>query len=260
MEPGKIYRLEDEGNAILAFGVMESTQKYTSIPKEEGIGVELATGKVVTITEYPDYVYSFENLTPVELENFSKYYSLLQKLKQPKRVLTISGKSRSGKDTLAEWVIQSDGDFYQTALGDPIRSVQKVIYGESDSKNRDDLIMIGQGMRAKDEHVWIKVWLRKAIESISSNEYMKFIVSDVRQPNEFSFFKSLGAFSVRIDANEEKRKFMIAKADGEEALDEKLLNDETESHVENFETDLVIYNNYNESYELEMDKVAQRLR
>lgn len=40
-------------------------------------------------------------------------------------------------------------------------------------------------------------------------------------------------------------------------MDKKLLNDETESHV--IDTDIIISNKYDKTYENEMDKVIDRL-
>lgn len=253
LEVGNIYK---EGRkVVLVFGLAE---RDTFLGQAlDGIGVNLNTGDVDVVGEYADKVYYFSELNEVQLLNFSTYYPVLVKiLKSP--ILSISGKARSGKDTLATRV-SGTLHYNITALGDPIKKIHKIVYGNSDKKDREGLIIIGQGMREKDPHIWIKIWLRSVIKMLLNGDERGLIITDVRQPNEFSFFKSVGALTVRIDSNEEKRKEIIAKIDGEEALKDELLNDETESHVATFKTDLLIYNEYDSSFNDEIMRVVDEL-
>lgn len=258
MDAGKIYA--SNGKAVLIFGVAEAPV-YTGADlwSETGIGVDLETGKVSTI-ESGTEVYRFSDLSKSQLENFSHFFSIYNRMSRG--IVTLSGKARSGKDTLADYLVENspeDKDYSKTALGNPIKEICTVLYGNSAKKNREALIMIGQGLRAKEPHIWILTWLRHAIESFAYEESSKLVVTDVRQPNEFSFFKSLGALTVRIDADEVKRREMLTKVDGESALDDALLNDETESHVSTFDTDIVLFNTYDAFYTVSMESVLERL-
>lgn len=258
MDAGKIYTAG--GKVVLVFGVATiPIYEGSSMIMDVGVGVDLNTGKVTTI-EHATEVHRFSELGKVELENFSHFFSIFNKMSSG--VVTISGKARSGKDTLADYLIENspeDAVYSKTALGNPIKAVHKVLYGHTDKKDREGLIMIGQGLRAKEPHIWIITWLRHAIESFAYEESSKLIVTDVRQPNEFSFFKSLGALTVRVDSDETKRREMLTKLDGESALDDTLLNDETESHVSTFDTDIVLYNAYDGLYTASMESVIERL-
>lgn len=257
MQVGKIYR-DSDGKTVLVFGVTERLlYKGTDIVKRDGIGVNLSTGKVDEVNELSKEVKTFGELDTDQTINFGHLYPILTAMIKDGSLVAISGKARSGKDTLAIKLV-GKLHYKQTALGDPIKRIHNVIYGNSDKKERAGLIMIGQGLREKDPNVWIKTWLRFAIDDFIYSKEMKLVVSDVRQPNEFTFFKSMGALTVRIDANEEKRREILVRSDGANALDEKLLNDETESHV--FPADLLIFNEYDKTYDEEMERVLERLR
>lgn len=249
LKSGRIYR-NLNGKTVLVFGRCE--RKLSDIGSTivtEGIGVNLDTGKVDQIEEFTLEVTQLNELSVEQSANYGHFYLIWDKMTDNSvthPVVTISGKARSGKDTLAE-ELKSSG-YRRTALGDAIRSVRNVLFGKSDKKNRDELIMIGQGLRTEDPNIWVKVWLRKALEEFAYDPDTKLVVTDVRQPNEFSFFKSLGAYTVRIQANEEKRLETIATNDGKQDLNEKLLNDETELHTDAFDTDLVLVNNYDKTF------------
>lgn len=257
VEVGKIYKDNSEQNVVLVFGVADRPlYKGSDMNKRDGVGVNLTTGKVDEVSDYSSEVATFRELDETQLTNFGHFYPILMAMLK-NSLVAISGKARSGKDTLAGHLVRYCG-FKQTALGDPIKRIHSVIYGNMTNKDREGLIMIGQGMRDKDPNVWIKAWLRMAIDDFDYSKESRLVISDVRQPNEFTFFKSMGALTVGIDANEEKRKAMLIKSDGENALDEKLLNDETESYVSTFDTDMTIYNEYDKSYEDEMETVEKR--
>lgn len=255
LEVGEVYT---KGNkTVLVFGAMNlPIYAGATIFRSEGIGVNLTTGKVDEVDEYSVKVRYLTDLDVTQKVNYGHFYSILDRMLKYGNLVAISGKARSGKDTLANKLEQSLL-YKRTALGDPIRRIHSIMYGNSDKKDRDGLILIGQGMRSKDSKVWLKVWLRLAIDHFSYDDNARLVVSDIRQPNEFSFFKSMGAFTIRIDADEEKRKEILAATDGESALSENLLNDETESHV--FDTTMVIFNKYDDSYTGEMFKVIERL-
>lgn len=255
LEPGKIY--QDNGKSVLVFGVAKLPAKAFTF--YDGIGIDLETGKVEQVREFSHEVYKFSELNPTQLENFSHFYSIYRRMSN-KGVIAISGKARSGKDTLADKIIESSNNVLKAALADPIKEIYRVLYGETGWKDRHKLILIGQGLRAIDPHIWIKVWLRKTVNFFAHQDNVRIIVPDVRQPNEFSFFQSLGAQTVLIKANEEKRREILRKLDGERALDEKLLNDSTELHVDTFDADFILFNNYDEEYEKEVIKVIERLK
>ncbi|KZR57922.1 hypothetical protein [Pseudobacillus badius] len=256
LSAGKIYKTDSK--TVLVFGVAE--RKDGSITYKDGVGVNLNTGKVDEVWEFANEVTTFEELDGDQLENFGHFYPIYRRMSSNNNVVTISGLARSGKDTLATAIISRVPEFNQTALGNPIKAIRNILFGNTLGKDREALIMIGQGLREKDPNIWIKTWLRLAIDSFAHRSDTRLVVSDVRQPNEFSFFKSLGALTVRIDSNEEKRREFLVKSDGKGALNEKLLKDETESHAHTFKADLIIFNEYDSTFEDEVWTVIRRIK
>lgn len=255
LKVGSIFQSGDR--AILVFGVSEYTDSFTESKKQSGIGINLETGQVDSVNQYAYPVRSFDDLSETQLETFSHYYPILRAmLKTSTSMVTISGKARSGKDTLADEIVNSRS-YKKLPLATPIKQIHSIIYGQLDIKDRSGLILIGETMCEKDPHTWIKIWLREAIKHFTKGDKKKFVISDVRKPSEFTFFKSMGAFSVRIIADEEERRKIIAKKDGKEAL--KHLDDKTESYVDSFDTDMVLYNGYDQKYFEDIGMVLKRL-
>lgn len=243
-ESGIIVKKEDK--VIYVFG--KATVPYLDQWEDHSyIGINLDTGHVDDIrsnyvTEVP-----FSSLTDGQERQLSKAISTRQRLS--KKVLTISALARAGKDTLANYIISKCKAAVVRSLADPIREIDFIVSGTVKGKNRESLILIGQGLRKEDPNIWIKVWLRRQIELLNKHGYIGgIIVADVRQPNEFTFFKSMGALTVKIEADEEKRLEKIREIDGEAAINEKLLNDETESHVGGFVADRWVYNDYTDTF------------
>jgi len=240
---GKIIKHEDK--KLLVFGTAVIPRKFVEgFFDSYHIGINLGTGKVDDIEESYPTIVDYTNLSKDELKTFAKGIEIL--LEVEKNVVTISAKARSGKDTLAKSLADKTKAFV-VPLGAPIYAVRDIVYGKppEGDKDRPSLIAVGQGLRGIDPNVWIKAWLRTVVNN--PREY--FICPDVRQPNEFSFFDSLGAFKIGIKADEEKRLEFIRKLDGESALSTELLKDETESHSESFECDLVLNNDYDSSFD-----------
>jgi hypothetical protein len=256
---GKI--IASNGKVLLSFGTATVTREYESFKTHTDyhIGVNLNTKEIDEIVDFYS-VLGLHELSVNEQNTLVRYLPILHKLKQ--NVMTVSAKARSGKDYLAEYVIENmQGNIHKLALGDAIRDVRDALYGRPGGKDRERLIMIGQGLRKVDPNIWIKAWLRHAINLLRHSNERKLICPDVRQPNEFSFFNSMGALTVKIAADEEKRLNVIREIDGEAALDPKQLNDETESYVDGFAADITIENDYTAAYDLEIaTKVLKALR
>lgn len=172
-----------------------------------------------------------------------------------RNTITISAKARSGKDRFAGIVQKHTYEQVAlTSLGESIYACRECIYGKREKKNRHELLLIGQGLREQDPHIWIKSWLRKAIDAVLDDYTAAFVVTDVRQPNEFQFFTSLGATTVKIFVDTEKRLEMIKSLDGAEALSKAILEDDTEQHSASFVTDHTFRNDYDTAFDAAVHK------
>ena len=119
-----------------------------------------------------------------------------------KKIIIISGKQYSGKDTLAKILLKKMPDFKRIGIGDAI----KLKYGQDKGLSfeeietnkhlyRADLIELGNFGRSIDCDYWLK----------NLADMDKIIVPDVRVEHELNFFKSRGAYLVRVESNEQNR-------------------------------------------------------
>lgn len=119
------------------------------------------------------------------------------------KIIILSGKQYSGKDTVAKILLQNLTDFKRIGLGDAIKieySEKTGIPFEEIEKNkhiyRQDLINLGNQRRSEDKDYWIK----KVIQMPGN-----IIVPDVRVKRELEFFKEADAYKIRVDASRETR-------------------------------------------------------
>ena len=115
-----------------------------------------------------------------------------------KKIIILSGKQFSGKDTVAKFLLEFMPDFKRIGLGDAIKleyGKQKGLTFEEIEKNkpqyRADLIALGDWGRAQDPDYWLK----RIIEQDDN-----VIVPDLRMPHELKVFKEHGAISIRVEA------------------------------------------------------------
>lgn len=120
-----------------------------------------------------------------------------------KKIIVLSGKQFSGKDTVAKMLLDLMPDFKRVGLGDAI----KIEYGKrkgltfeeietNKSQYRPDLIALGDEGRAIDPDFWLK--------NIVNLDY-NVMVPDIRVPHELKVFKDNDAISIRVEATREAR-------------------------------------------------------
>lgn len=200
------------------------------------IGVNLDTGNFVSVQEAVPT--SLLPLTIGQLDCLSEAIKLKIKLN---KLIGITGKARTGKDTLAEHM-KHRLPAISVPFAFKLKQIHKEIYGESTRKDRHGLIGIGQKLREFDPDIWIIAWLKEVTKRVEEGQFV--IAQDVRQYNEYSFLKSMGAIIIKLTADEDKRIQKIKELDGEEAL--KYLKDKTETELETFDYDFELHNTYNE--------------
>lgn len=137
------------------------------------------------------------------------------------KIIVISGKQYSGKDTLAKILLKQMKGFKRIGIGDAI----KIEYGKQNNLTfeqiekekhlyRNDLIALGNWGRSQDKNYWLN--------NLSNMD--KIIVPDVRVLDEINFFKEKNAFLVRVNSsleNRSKRGIVVNSDDNTEiALDD----------------------------------------
>jgi phosphomevalonate kinase len=124
-------------------------------------------------------------------------------MKIDKKIVAISGKQFSGKDTVADVLVTELSGFVKAPLAKLIKekfSQEKGLAVDIIDMNkpvyRVDLIELGNRMREEDPDYWIKAVL-EAGDSI--------LVSDMRLKNEFNSFKKMNAITIRVNSPREER-------------------------------------------------------
>jgi len=153
--------------------------------------------------------------------------------KKNQKIIVISGKQFSGKDTVANVLKEIFSEFKLAPLADAIKiefSQEKNLAFNEIERNkplyRPDLIVLGNKRRDENPDYWI-------------NKVLKYdnnlIISDVRFQHEIDTFDKLDAVKIRVESAQEQR-----------AKRGKLVkeNDPTETDLDNYENwDYIIKNN-----------------
>lgn len=162
------------------------------------------------------------------------------------KIIVISGKQYSGKDTLATILLKKLPDYKRVGIGDAI----KIEYGKQNNLSfeeiekdkhlyRNDLIALGNWGRAQDGDYWLK--------NLAGMD--KIIVPDVRVEHELNFFKNKNAFLIRVESSVENRskRGVLVNAD-----------DDTETALDNYKNWNIVVEN-NSDYETLLQKADEVL-
>jgi phosphomevalonate kinase len=168
-----------------------------------------------------------------------------------RKIIIISGKQFSGKDTVAKILLELLPDFKRIGLGDAIKieygKIKNLTFDEIETNKslyRADLIDLGNKGRAQNSDFWLK----KVLE-----QDCNIIVPDIRVPHEVEVFKAQNAISIRVESDREQRakRGTLVKED-----------DPTETLLDNItDWDYIIENNqgYSELKET-TEKLCQTLK
>ena len=146
----------------------------------------------------------------------------------------LTGKARSGKDTVANYLVERY-QFQRVAFGDALKRYVSEIFPDLSNENKPRALLqrFGQSIREFDEDVWIKHALNKA-------NGPKVVISDVRQPNEYRRLKELGYVIIRVESNTRNRfDRMMALGD---VFNENDMKDDTETALDDYDVDFTLYN------------------
>ena len=157
--------------------------------------------------------------------------------------IALTGKMRSGKDTVAVHLAFEHGFEYPIAFGDKLKRTFHELFPwvSAQSKPREGYQRFGQLIRKEfDEDVWVK-HLASTVEFLEDSRKTRgIVITDLRQPNEYEWCHANGFIIVRVTAPDELR-IARAKAAGDNFSADDLAH-ETERHVDRFEVDYEIAN------------------
>jgi len=159
--------------------------------------------------------------------------------------IALIGKSRSGKDTVAPMF--DDLYFIDTyeylkfmSFGyKMVRSFQETFPNiERIPRPIESYRKYAQYCREIDENVWVNFVDEEYRSHIKYNKLENFIITDLRQENEYEWCKKHGFIFIKIDCDEKIRKERAIKS-GEECL----LNADAEKYTDKLAFDYLIKNN-----------------
>ncbi len=121
-----------------------------------------------------------------------------------KKLIVLSGKQYSGKDTVAKLLLEEFKSFKRIGIGDAI----KIMYGKKNgltyeeieadkSKYRTGLIELGDWGRQQDPDFWLNEILNMKEDTI---------VPDLRLEHELDIFKANNAYMIRVEASLDARR------------------------------------------------------
>lgn len=162
--------------------------------------------------------------------------------------IALTGKMRSGKDTVARNLIRLMSEEYKVqtfAFGDSLKVYAKELFPDefvNGRKPRDLFQWFGQTLRSRNEDVWINQ-LAKELNKYNTtyealNKKVVNIITDLRQPNEYQFCKENGFYIIKVECDDAIR---IKRMDGlNDNFDIKDLTHETERYIDTFDYDYLI--------------------
>jgi dephospho-CoA kinase len=179
------------------------------------------------------------------------------RLNQKPIIVSFFGKMGSGKDTAGEFA-RKYFDFSQMSFGEELKRIVDHKYqsllaaapaDEKAALRRRLLQREGQLSREIYPDVWVDCFDRLLIKKMEAarewtekvSRAFKVVVTDMRQPNEYEYLRSLGAIMIKIEAGKEERLQRIAARDGY-VPDDSILNHETETWIDTFQFDHVVEN------------------
>ncbi|WP_323709497.1 AAA family ATPase [Mammaliicoccus sciuri] len=162
----------------------------------------------------------------------------------PHIYIALTGKMRSGKDTVAEQLSKQfkKEAFHvnQIAFGYALKAKAKELYPEEfveGKKPRELYQWFGQTLRERNEDVWVNQvaqFINKKNKDTQQWGYdpQVYIITDLRQPNEYQFCKDNNFIIIKVECDDVTRiNRLNALGDNYTPTD---LHHDTETHIDSF--------------------------
>ena len=141
------------------------------------------------------------------------------------QIIGITGRKFNGKDTLGNYLVENY-EYKKLSYADPIKDISRILFGFNDEQlygNSKEIIdpnwdvtprtvmqFLGTEIFRKqmhqiipniEENFWIKCLEVKMINELKENPNKRFVICDVRFPNELEAIKKLGGIVIRVKRN-----------------------------------------------------------
>lgn len=134
-----------------------------------------------------------------------------------RRIIALSGKAGSGKDTVGDYLTTRYG-FEKVSFAQYLKSIAKNQFGwdgKKDDRGRELLQKLGHVVREYDNMFWI----RPVISYIMGNPDKDIVVTDMRYYNELEALDGIKATLVRLERDECYKMGDMGRHESEVALD-----------------------------------------
>ncbi|OUM87885.1 MAG: hypothetical protein BAA01_12030 [Bacillus thermozeamaize] len=190
------------------------------------------------------------------MDDSSHHEIFIKEKSAVKPPIALTGKARSGKNTVAKYLDEKYG-YVPFAFSDDIKRIAKDIFPWRFGKGKDREILqqVGEKMREIDPDVWVEKTLNR-IDHFKDD--LNIVITDLRMPNEYAACRERGFVIIKVDADDEvRRKRMMDNGD---VFREEDLGHETENYVDGFRVDYVIDNNGDiESLYEQVDEIMKKI-
>jgi len=181
--------------------------------------------------------------------------------------IALTGKMRSGKSTVAEYLAKEYG-FKRVSFSTELKRCVYYLFDIKTFDNRygkprEILQKFGQFCRTIDNDVWVRKCFQeiKCLENLAKllrRKDFRIVIDDLRQPNEYDRCRAEGFVIVRVTAPDSLRIERI-EASGE-GFDLEAFNHETEQYVDTFDVDYEIRNDSDlDSLYAQVDAIMRNL-
>jgi hypothetical protein len=157
--------------------------------------------------------------------------------------IAVSGEIRSGKDTFCNYIMKQIPNMQKLYFAEGIAEIIETYFPEvwySEGKPRKHFQEIGQFMRTLNPDVWVNYTEQKYF-LLKQAGFSNFIVTDLRQMNEYEWLKKNGFVVVKVEAEPEVR-IERMKASGD-VFDMNALHHPVEQQIKNLPCDYLVTNN-----------------
>jgi len=154
-------------------------------------------------------------------------------------IIGITGRKYSGKDTLGDFLVTNYG-YERIAYADALKEVARIIFDFDDTQlygdnketpdeywnitPRQAFQFIGTDLFRNNCHklfntshtnkdIWIRVVKRKIMNRLKTNPNAKFVVTDIRFPDELDAVKDLGGITIKIKRDTTEKRITSLKTD-----------------------------------------------
>lgn len=138
------------------------------------------------------------------------------------QIIGITGLKFAGKDTCGNYFVEHYG-YKRLAFADSLKSSMREIFGFNDEQlygNQKETVdeywgvtprtvlqyvgtdlfreQLGKIMPKVGKNIWLKVVEKKILDQLAENPTVRFVITDVRFPNECQMVKDLGGTVIRV--------------------------------------------------------------